>query len=282
MVMKIYTLGTGHGDSTFCRMNSSIVYETEDGSLYLVDAGAPVEALLRRKGLQIDRLRAVFITHMHDDHAGGLTGLLKQVVKYPGERVYPLTLYLPEKRSIGALQNWLLALHEETALTEPVKYLTVEDGEIYSDENLVVNAFRTRHLFTEGRTKGTPCSFAYELDFKQQIICRTDAPYLEKRDYRVLHTGDLAADFSDFPEVSYKKHFDICLCEATHYEQGNASEKMRKADFGRLLFIHIGDQWHTHVLNGWQICDGEKKLLGYFKGFPYPVQIAHDGDEFVL
>ena len=280
--MKIYTLGTGHGDSTFSRLNSSTVYETEDGSLYLVDAGAPVEALLRRKGLQISRLRAVFITHMHDDHAGGLSGLLKQVVKYPAERSGSLALYLPEERAIEALQNWMLALHEESVLEGTIKYLPVKDGVFYSDENLKVTAYRTRHLCTEGRTKGIPCSFAYELDFKQQRVCCTEEPYIKKKDYRVLHTGDLAADFSDFPEIAYEKHFDFCLCEATHYKPEYAAKKMKNADLGRLLFSHVGDRWHTQVLDGWQLRAGEKELLGYFKECPFPIQIAHDGDEVTI
>ena len=84
--MRIYTLGTSHGNSTHSRFNSSTAYET-NGVLYLVDAGAPVEALLRRKGLFCRDVRAVFVTHMHDDHAGGLSGLSKQVIKYPEGRI---------------------------------------------------------------------------------------------------------------------------------------------------------------------------------------------------
>ena len=52
--MKIITLGTSHGDSTVSRFNSSTLYET-DGVLYLVDASAPTEALIKRCGKYIFR-----------------------------------------------------------------------------------------------------------------------------------------------------------------------------------------------------------------------------------
>lgn len=266
--MRIYTLGTGHGDSTFNRFNSSTVYETADGTLYMIDAGAPVEALLRRKGLRIKDLRATFITHMHDDHAGGLSGLLKQIIKYPSQNEQPFCLYLPEERAILPLKNWIFALHEN-ADSDQIAYRAVTDGMIYDDENLTVTAIRTKHLRTEGRTKGTPCSFAYVLEFKKEQLT-------------VLHTGDLWMDFSDFPKIASQRHFDVCLCEATHYQPEDALPALRAAQLDRLIFIHISDRWHTHVYDGWRAENGEKELLCHFTGLPYPVCVAHDGDEFLF
>ncbi len=266
--MTIYTLGSGHGDSTFSRFNSSTVYETESGTLYFVDAGAPAEALLRRKGLHIKNVRACFITHMHDDHAGGLSGLIKQILKYSKEREFPFVLSLPEEGAIEALKNWMFALHE-TADSNCLDYRFVDDGEIYEDDELTVTAIRTRHLRTLGRTKGDPCSFAYMLHFK-------------KENKTVLHTGDLTNDFSDFPRICAERYFDVCLCEATHYAPCDAIGPFKKANFGKLIFTHISDKWHTRIGIGWEADNGEKRLLSEFKELAYPCQIAHDGDEFVL
>lgn len=261
--MKIITLGTSHGDSTLTRFNSSILYET-NGVLYLVDAGAPAEALLKRKGYSCADVRAAFITHMHDDHAGGLTGLLKQITKYGQGRRFKFSLFLPEEKAISALQNWFSALHED-ADSPLLEYNAVNDGQIYEDENLSVSAIRTAHLRTLGRTKGDPCSFAYILHFK-------------KENKTVLHSGDLCTDFSDFPKISTERYFDICLCEATHYQPESSAPILNNAKFGRLIFIHIANRWHDCIPGAF----GEKALLEHSKSYPYPVSVAHDGDVFVL
>jgi len=266
--MRIYTLGTSHGDSTFSRFNSSTAYETNDGTIYLVDAGAPCEALLRRKGLSVFDVKTTFITHMHDDHAGGLSGLLKQVRKYIAFRKEPMTLFLPEENAVSPLKAWMSAMHEDID-DSSVIIKTVNDGTIYDDDSLSVFAIRTCHLRTRGRTEGEPCSFAYVLYFKKENI-------------KILHTGDLWCDFSDFPKIAQTEHFDACLCEATHYKNTDALPIFMRSRFDKLIFIHINENWHNRIGRAWEVNRGEKRLLDECKNLPYKVYIAHDGDEFVF
>ena len=88
--------------------------------------------------------------------------------------------------------------------------------------------------------------------------------------------------FSDFPEISAQRDFDVCLCEATHYHPESALPLLEKSRFGRLIFIHIGNAWHDTTPISPAGRNGEAQLLELCRGPPYPVAIAHDGDTFWL
>lgn len=266
--MRIHTLGTSHGDSTFNRFNTSTLYETKNGTLYLIDAGEPVEALIRRKGLNIADVRATFISHMHQDHMGGLPGVFKNVVKYASRRNQKFTLFLPEERGTEPFKSFISSMRIN-AEHECLEYKTVFDGEIYEDENIVVTAIRTKHLHTLSDFDGEPCSFAFVLHFKDENI-------------DVLHTGDLNASLEDYPEIAYEKEFDVCVCEATHYKPEVGAEKFKKSKFKKLILNHVFEAWHIRVGIAWNVENGERDLLEYYKDVPYPVFIAHDGDEYFI
>ncbi len=250
--MRITTLGTSHGDSTYCRFNSSTLYESGDG-LYLVDCGSPCEALLWRKNKDITRIRAVFCTHMHDDHAGGLTEIIKILVKYADPKNHT-DIYLTEPGAEESLKNWLHAMRVYPR-EEVVSFKLTEAGKVYSDENITVSAYPTEHVTP---SRGRANSYSY---------------VIEEGSKRIMHTGDLCADFHDYPKILFEEYFDLLVCESTHYDMVKAQPQFARSRVGRLIFNHVGNNWHG---------DGESKLFEICKGLPYPVALAHDGDEYDL
>ncbi len=251
--MIITTLGTSHGDHTYCRYNSATLFEIDDRA-YLVDVGEPVCATMIRLGKDLDRLKAAFVTHMHADHVGGLPMLIKTLRKYPKEGKHT-DVFLAEDvaDSLGA---WLRAMHIEWPLSM-VSVRATTQGCIYDDGTLEVSAESTRHLRDPERPD-VALSFSY---------------VLEAEGKRIVYTGDLSHDFSDFPVAARDEPCDMCICEITHYQPESALPVLMDCPIRRLVLNHVHDPWHG---------DGEARLMEMVADLPYPVSVAHDGDVFEL
>ena len=245
--MKMVTLGTSHGDFTYCRFNSSTLFII-GGRYYLFDCGSPAAGLMTRKGYENTRISAIFNTHMHIDHIGGLPAMILAITKYPVPNRHT-DIYLAENR-VAELYSYMHALHMEEH-PDIITFHTTAEGKIFDDGVLRVTAVPTDHI---PRRAGTPpITFAY---------------LLKAEGKRILYTGDLRADFADFPQHI---NADVCVCEATHYQPETAHPVLMAKHYDRLIFNHVHNPWHG---------EGEQVLLGKYADLPYPVAVAHDGDEF--
>ena len=192
---SILFLGTSHGDPTLTRFCSSTLYRFENVSI-LVDTGEPVTALLVRHEIKSSMLNAVLLSHMHTDHIGGLPALITNITKYPSEN-RTTDFYFPDTEVIEPCRNFMNAV---LAFERPdiVRFNTLEsDGKIII-ENVKITPLANDHM----KRKNAP---SYGFLFETENI-------------RIIHTGDLSADFHDFPKIDAP--VDICVCEATHIHTG--------------------------------------------------------------
>lgn len=238
--MKLYTLGTSHGATEVGRACSANLLAV-GGNYYLFDCGGNTEGKMTDMGLPIDRVRATFITHMHEDHAGTLSSIAKRFSDYHPDAP-ALPVYLPEQTGIDAFGGWLSALH--IAYRDRVLLRLIHVGRIYEDDHISVTAVRTEHI-----KKGAFPSFAF---------------LVEAEGKRFLYTGDLSGDFHDYPAVLLEQDFDAVLCELVHFKVERNLGTIAKTKTKRMIFTHLSPR------NIPLVRSVEKEL-------PFPIAIAEDG-----
>lgn len=132
---------------------------------YLIDCGEGTQMQLRKYGIKMQRIKVIFISHMHGDHYFGLVGLLNSL--HLLGRKMPLDIYAPK-----ALQN-IMRLQLDASggkLQFPIAFHDLEAPEkgsdsIYDDGELHVETFRLKHRIA-------CCGFL----FSEQIKERTYLP----------------------------------------------------------------------------------------------------------
>lgn len=250
--MKIITLGTSHGDPTYCRHSSSTLLQLDANCGYLFDAGAPVNALMIRKGLDLNMLRAVFITHQHEDHLGGLPGVIKTLAKYPKKDGGSTEIWLPEQSGIDATLTFMACMSRGWP-PELLRFKVLPHAAcFYTDDRLRVTTLPTEHM------QPAP-SYGF---------------LVETAGKRVIFSGDLHASFRDFPLRPDDAVCDVCVCECTHYRLEDALPTLKQLPIKRMIFNHIGNAWHGE--------DNERRFRELVAELPFPASMAFDGDEFTL
>ncbi|MBR6053166.1 MAG: MBL fold metallo-hydrolase [Clostridia bacterium] len=201
--MKITFLGTSHGiteKGAFC--SSALV--TAGDARYLVDVGAPVDTLLANLDVPLRDLRGAFITHPHQDHYVGLAQLTYTVEDFGRFLDVAFPVLAQEGIDFGALNVFLWGDprgHERYRVEDPpprrVRFEVYPDAPaegslIFDDGVLRVTAYPVRHI---------PHSHAF---------------LLEAEGKRVVFTGDLLRDLSDYPRVATETPVDLVVTEAAH------------------------------------------------------------------
>lgn len=126
-MFRLTFLGTSSGIPTKDRNVSGLALELIDndsqkcGDWLLVDCGEGTQHQIIKTDLQLKKLKAILITHLHGDHCFGLAGLLSSLAMHG--RTKPLIIIAP-KGLIKLLDTYSLV--NELYFTFPIEFMDIE------------------------------------------------------------------------------------------------------------------------------------------------------------
>lgn len=254
--MKIHYLGTCSGTEPMPNTHHSSLILESGGVYYWFDTGECCVHTACSMGLDVMNTRAIFVSHPHIDHIGGLANLFacigKLIRRYDLRliRDNALDIFFPNPELLQAIK-----LVSNSGFDTPLSFTMHEhktkEGLLFADENIRVTALHNTHLKATGIQEPLAFSFLIEAEGK-----------------RIVFSGDVGSPEELDPLIG--DHCDLLIMETGHHKVEDVCKYVLEKNIDRLRFTHHGRE----ILND---RDGAQALIErYTAKKTISVRICHD------
>ena len=296
-MFKVTILGSSGSAPTKDRGLSSVAVSRE-GSIYLFDCGEGTQRQMLKYGLNISKVKAIFITHMHGDHVIGVAGLVRTLSLY--KRSEPLSIFVPKGYESAAES---LLKFDSAIMTYEIKVVGVKSGIVYRGDGIEVRAFKLVHsiptygysFIEEGKlhfVKGKADALGIKgkkfgeiqkkgkIKIDGKLIKLSEITYPEKEkkftyasDTRPAASTVIAARNAELlvHEATYCADLERLARERKHSTAAEAAQVAKNAKVKKLVLTHISARYR----NASQIRSEAAKV---FRN----VEVAEDGKEYEI
>ena len=254
MSNQLTIFGSAAGYPTKKRPHTTAIGLWRGEELYLFDTGAGIAHQFAALDIDPDALRAIFLTHTHADHVGGLAPLLQAIQLK--KRTRPLPLYIPD-RSWEGIRDYLHLVYLHPLKDFELELHPTTAGPAHEEDGLRITAVTSYHLQPseeQRRELGASTvsqAFSYVLDIAGK---------------KVYLSGDL-----DSPDEAAKYGADshVAVVEIAHFQPEALGEALADSGISRLVLSHVLASLEPH----------ETELPGRINaaGFAGEVIVATDG-----
>lgn len=256
-MIKIHFLGTCSGTEPFPDMHHCSFIMEITGMNYWFDAGENCAHRAHTSGINVLNTVAIFVSHPHLDHIGGMANLLGCMTKLCNRGKMPLLhnntlqVYFPDFKVFEAIKT-VCCGSETHRFPFRLEEHNITDGLIYEDANVQVFAKHNCHLKEDGSNGWHSYSFLIMSEGK-----------------KIVYSGDVAKP-EELDEL-IGDGCDVLIMETGHHKVTDICDYAISRNVRQLYFNHHGREIINNRLACETIISEKSKHSGIY------IEICCDG-----